>query len=258
MSSSNICQVVHEKDIDEILYEYKTSITIVMISSTTCPPCQSIKPLFIKLSQDHPECQFVYVDTANFKKSDGKYTNHVKCTPYFSFYYNLCECGNVIGGNHNELVKVFTQIWDAWNHKINENSIQKQQPLQQPLQQSSQQPLQQQPLQQQPLQQQPLQQQPQEEPLVQQPDQSECLPDGTCMLQEDKLYKDSVEPVQKTAQELASEMALRNSQLQKIQGLENVMRMMKMHQLSDIKKLQELKRSKQEIEVRGNKKNHNK
>lgn len=235
---SNIYQVINEKDIDEILFDHKPVVTVLMIASKNCKPCSNVKPLFIKLSKENSKFFFVYVDLTNFTPTEGKYTKHVKGTPYFSFYYNLTECGNVYGSNQNELLRVFNQILTAWEQKVRENPEIKSQVDELLNKDSNSQ------------------------------DNKECDGD-VCSISKEEIKKERnkeiVETVNKDLEQMnllekerllkeqQQEELLKNQKLQQIQQLENAFKMTRGDIVGTIRKLQMLKDRKKEDELRQNK-----
>jgi len=207
MSTTNLYQVIKEEDLKEILNDHIHELTVIMFSSNKCQPCKTILPTFVQTAQQRSDCFFVYIDVLTYIDKTRKYTEKLKCTPRFSYYYNNQEIAYVIGKDE----KLFTNTLNDLIYRIKEKKAEikrknllntyttqytphtnfpQQQPLYQtqpqtqqvqqtpvqqvqqtPIQQTpvqQQQPVQQQLVQQQPFQQQPVQQQPVQQQLVQQ------------------------------------------------------------------------------------------
>jgi len=188
----NLVQVIKEIDIDEILDDHIRDLVIIMFSSSKCGPCMNIKPTFIQTAKQKSNCFFIYIDITNYSDTTKNYTDKLKCTPRFAYYYNKQEIAYVIGQDEKLFIKTLNDIIFRINEKKEEMKrrnlvrpatyinqtyhnypVQQQQQIQQPVQQQQvQQPVQQQlmpqPVQQQPIQQ-PVQQQPIQQPVQQQP-----------------------------------------------------------------------------------------
>jgi thiol-disulfide isomerase/thioredoxin len=118
--SNNIVRVLNEKDLTEILNNNLQRIVLVMYSSKTCGPCQSIKPTFIKLARTNTDTYFVYVDLSDFDDQSKKFVHNIKGVPKFSYYYNNHELLNFTGANEELMVNNLHEL----KHKIKERIAQ--------------------------------------------------------------------------------------------------------------------------------------
>lgn len=120
MSNNNIYQVLKESDLDEILSDYAQHIVIVMFSSKTCIPCMKIKPRFITMSNEHPDCFFVYIDIDNFDDKTSKYLGTIQSTPKFSYFFNKQEIAYVLGVNEEAINGTLIHLKDKIESKRKE------------------------------------------------------------------------------------------------------------------------------------------
>ena len=107
---ANIFQVLKETDIEEILEEHTQSLVLIMVSSKGCPPCAEIRPKFIKLAKDNPDCFFVYIDRSNFIPPKSDFFKGENVTPKFLFYFNIQEIAEIIGAHEDAIVKTLHHI----------------------------------------------------------------------------------------------------------------------------------------------------
>ena len=97
MSTNNLFQVIKEGDLDEILNDHLHELTVIMYSARDCMPSKTILPTFVNTAKEKPNCFFVYIDKDSYEDTTRKYTEKIKCTPRFSYYYNNQEIAYVIG-----------------------------------------------------------------------------------------------------------------------------------------------------------------
>jgi len=133
--TGNICQVLKESDLDEIMSNYTHELVLIMYSAKTCPPCKVIKPVFISLSKKELNSQFVYIDIDNFVGTEYKYTRNLEATPKFSFYLGGQEIAFVMGADKNALLGTFYNLKQRIENKKRDMLIQQTQPVV-PLQQA--------------------------------------------------------------------------------------------------------------------------
>jgi len=119
MSTNNIYQVLNEDDLEEIMNDYKQNLIITMYSSTSCGPCKMIKPTFVNISKDNPDCFFIYVNVEEFKEKKFTYTRNITAYPTFIFYLNNTEIGIVIGAQKEALVNTLQQIKNKIQEIVN-------------------------------------------------------------------------------------------------------------------------------------------
>lgn len=79
---------------------------IVMFSTTWCQPCQSIRPLVEKYSNDYQDINFVYLNLEKFNDPDEKYTSLIKSFPTFHYYFNGYIKNMFSGANQSKLLEM--------------------------------------------------------------------------------------------------------------------------------------------------------
>jgi thiol-disulfide isomerase/thioredoxin len=107
---NNLFQVLKEPDLDEIIEDHPENIVLIMFSSKTCGPCMSIRPKFISMANENPDCFFVYVDIPSFQNTTGKYTSNVEGTPNFVFFFNTQQIASVMGAQEETLVATLRHL----------------------------------------------------------------------------------------------------------------------------------------------------
>ena len=190
--TTNLYQVIKEEDLNEILEDNIRKLVVIMFSSKDCIPCMNILPKFVETAEQKLDCFFVYINIHKYTDTSKKYTEKLKCTPRFAYYYNKQELAYVLGQNEKVFIKTLNDL--IFRIKEKKEEIRRRNLMQttsqyrtnlyvplQPVQQQSvvqQQPIQQQTIQQQPMQQQPIQQQMQQQmqqqPIQQQPIQQQA------------------------------------------------------------------------------------
>lgn len=64
------------------------SHVIVMFSASWCGPCKMIKPTIERLSNEHTDTKFVYVDIEKFSDPENNFLPHARSIPTFFDYRN--------------------------------------------------------------------------------------------------------------------------------------------------------------------------
>ena len=108
--SNNLYQVINEQHLNEIFQDNPRKLIILMFSSKTCGPCKLIKPKFVELSKNHPDCFFIYIDVNNFNDITQKYTHNVSHTPHFNFYFDDTVISTIVGAHEQSLIEVLTTV----------------------------------------------------------------------------------------------------------------------------------------------------
>ena len=123
MKKQNIFRIEDECELEEISLDNPNKIIVIMYSLSDCIPCKKIKPYFINVSKQFLDCMFIYIQLTNFSQKKFVYTNFVKATPYFAFYFNDQLIGKCDDGKEETFINTLIQIYDMVNAVIQQNKI---------------------------------------------------------------------------------------------------------------------------------------
>lgn len=134
---NNIFRVVSEQNFTSILSNHSTKLCVLMLSATTCPPCQKYKGRFIQLSKQYPDCIFIYIDFNNYDPGENKYFQKFPYTPTFVYYFNNTYLAHVEGAKDDTIVNMLTVLLNKINEQkqlkakeLHDNKIQQAQNVQ--------------------------------------------------------------------------------------------------------------------------------
>lgn len=125
--NKNICQVVDESQLDKIMHDRISKLTLIMYSSKMCAPCKQFKPKFVDLAKINKDVYFVYVDASNYKTIENKYFQTCKVTPMFLYYFNNTECARIVGPNEPVIISFIKQLEEKIEAKRVQLQLEKQQ-----------------------------------------------------------------------------------------------------------------------------------
>jgi len=108
--AQNLYQILNEKQLINMFNSNSQKLIMIMFSSTTCNPCKTIKPVFVNLSKEHPDCLFVYIDIINYKSEKGEYTSDIKDVPSFRYYLNYSLLAKVDGAYESSIIEVLVTL----------------------------------------------------------------------------------------------------------------------------------------------------
>lgn len=101
--SDKVKEITSFREFTEIAQKYKG--VVVDFYSSTCPPCQMIKPIYARIaeqySKTHPHIKFCMVNGQNVR--DMSTTFQIRAFPTFKFFFEEDEIDTLVGANEQKL-----------------------------------------------------------------------------------------------------------------------------------------------------------
>lgn len=86
----------------------KNKRVVIQVSKIGCPPCESIKPVFMELAKDYPNITFGYTDTYTIQSA-----LKVSAAPTFIFFIDGKEVKREVGPSQNKLITLVKSFGDG-------------------------------------------------------------------------------------------------------------------------------------------------